>query len=83
MYHLLPYQRCAAHTLNLIATTDAEDALRDKNFKKYQEQFLRNAKVYGTNNQGVMILKLEKNVMDYSCHSTPLGGTLTMIQCLK
>lgn len=55
-FSLPPHQRCAAHTLNLIATVDANDAERDIAYKTISKKvFGKCQAIFNKQNQSTQI----------------------------
>lgn len=54
-FSLPPHQRCAAHTLNLIATVDANDAEKDAAYKAISKKvFSKCQAIFNKQNQSTM-----------------------------
>lgn len=53
---LPPHQRCAAHTLNLIAVKDTEQAMEDASYKKvFRSTFAKCSKLWAKQNQSTQV----------------------------
>ena len=60
-YQLPPHQRCAAHTLNLISTTDAEKAEADPNYKRLSRStFSKCSALWNKNSRSVQVAEMVK-----------------------
>lgn len=63
-FTLPPHQRCAAHTFNLIATTDCRDAENDKNYKCISRRvFTKCQALFNKQNQSTIIADKIKNIL--------------------
>ena len=60
-YQLPPHQRCAAHTLNLVSTTDADKAEADPNYKRLSRStFAKCAALWNKASRSVQVAEMVK-----------------------
>ncbi|CAB4039898.1 zinc finger BED domain-containing 1-like, partial [Paramuricea clavata] len=60
-YQLPPHQRCAAHTLNLISTSDAEKAEADGNYKRLSRStFAKCSSLWNKSSRSVQVAEMVK-----------------------
>ena len=60
-YQLPPHQRCAAHTLNLISTTDAQKAEADPNYKRLSRStFAKCSALWNKTSRSVQVAEMAK-----------------------